>query len=677
VGRRLVALLAWVLWALTTFTWAAVAWLDHLLRQAGRPDLVQLVPAIVPLILAAMSAATVGAVVASRRPGHPVGWLLQALGLLLAVGGPATGYANYKLLAQPGTAPAALLAAGNNTAGVLVLAACVGFILLLTPTGSLPSPRWRWWAWVAAAAPLLALASSALLPFSPPYQSVPNPLAVPTLAGPLQIVTAVTWTATGLTVLVAAGSLVVRFRRAHSPERQQLRWLAYGAALTGVAVVALVALIPTGNEVLLGSLLALCVVLLPLATGVAILRYRLYDLDYLISRTAVYGLLTVVGIAVYVGMVKLAEWLLHEGAGLGGSLLATAVIAVGFAPSRDRLQRWVDRRLYGERHDPMRAVARLGERLRDAPGGAPGGDMLAGVLQVVSETLRLPFASLRVEDGVEVASFGRPATASEQVPLEHEGQQIGVLPVGMRSGEDTLGVADRQVLEVLAAPVAVAVHAVLLSQELQRSRERLVAAREEERRRLRRDLHDGLGPILTAVTLKADAARSALDTAPTQADGLLVELRGDAKQAIADLRRVIYDLRPASLDELGLLGALREQVDRFARRGFSITLHAPPTLPVLPAAVEVAGYRIVAEALTNIARHAHASRATITVAIDRSLCIDVHDNGTASAANSDGWRPGVGLLSMTERATEVGGTLQAGPTPTGGRVQASLPLGLA
>jgi hypothetical protein len=126
VSKRLVALLAWALWALTTFTWAAAAWLDHLLRQAGRPDLVQLAPAISPLILAAMSAATVGAVVSSRRPGHPVGWLLQALGLLLAVFAPATGYANYRLLAQPGTAPAALLAAGNNTAGVLVLGACVG-----------------------------------------------------------------------------------------------------------------------------------------------------------------------------------------------------------------------------------------------------------------------------------------------------------------------------------------------------------------------------------------------------------------------------------------------------------------------------------------------------------------------------------------------------------------------
>jgi signal transduction histidine kinase len=204
-----------------------------------------------------------------------------------------------------------------------------------------------------------------------------------------------------------------------------------------------------------------------------------------------------------------------------------------------------------------------------------------------------------------------------------------------------------------------------------------VAAREEERRRLRRDLHDGLGPILTAVTLKADAARSALDTAPNRADGLLAELRRDAKQAIGDLRRVIYDLRPASLDELGLVGALDQQVDRFSRQGLSITLHAPPTLPVLPAAVEVAAYRIITEALTNIARHADAHQVTIMVAIDGDLCVVVHDDGTTSTATGDGWRPGTGLQSMNERVAEVGGTLEVGPTPTGGRVQASLPLGLA
>jgi two-component system NarL family sensor kinase len=691
VGRRLIVVLAWAVWLLAPLGLAAVAWFDHLERQAGNSDLALLDASSVPFMVAALSAATVGAVLASRRPRHPVGWLLLAVGLsVIAIGFtaayatyglPAYGLPAYGLPAWPGSLLAAHYALAYQSVGMVPLAVCLGFILLLTPTGSLPSPRWRWWARVTAAAPVIALATLVLLPFEPePFESTPNPLAISVLEGPLRFLNRLTWVIGGLAVLVAAGSLVVRFRYARGVERQQLRWVVFAGMLTGMTMLATVATIlvmvagiATPPPILLGWLVAVGVALLPAAIGVAILRYRLYDLDYLISRTVVYGLLTAGGIAVYVGVVKLAERLLREGVGLGGSLLATAVIAIGFAPARDRLQRWADRRLYGERHDPVQAMARLGERLRDAPGGAPGGDALAGVLQAVCEALRLPAANLLV-DNVEVASFGRSGTASEAIPLAHEGQQVGALLVSPRTGEQTLGPADRQVLEVLAAPVAVALHAVLLSQELQRSRERLVAAREEERRRLRRDLHDGLGPTLTAVTLKADAARSVLAAAPDRADGLLAELRGDAKQAIGDLRRVIYDLRPAALDELGLLGALSEQVDRFARQGLSVTLQAPPALPVLPAAVEVAAYRIVTEALTNIARHAHAHQVTITVAIDGDLCLAVQDDGTASTANGDGWRPGTGLQSMAERAAEVGGTLQAGPTPTGGRVRVSLPL---
>jgi two-component system, NarL family, sensor kinase len=677
VGRRLVGMLPWVLWALTVLVLAAVPWLDQLLRQAGRPDLIQLTPETVPPALALVSAATVGAVLASRRPRHPVGWLLVALALSLIAASAAAQYLTWGLLVRPGSLPAAGLVARYYPALGFIVLTLIGFVLLLTPTGSLPSPRWWARAMVAAPVVLLVVVTLADGRLDPRYQALGGPFELRALGGVLLVANQVALAVTTLVVVVAAGSLVMRFRRARGLERLQLRWVALGAVVMALAAAIAVVGLALGARPLLDWPIGISVALLPLAIGAAILRYRLYDLHYLISRTVVYGLLTVAGIAVYVAVVKLAEWLLREGAGLGGSLLATAVIAIGFAPARDRLQRWVDRRLYGERHDPVQAMVQLGERLRDAPGGAPDGDALAGVLQGVCQALRLPSASLRIEDGAEVASFGRPADASESIPLEHEGQQIGVLLVGVRSGEDALGVADRQVLEVLAAPVAVALHAVLLSQELQRSRERLVAAREEERRRLRRDLHDGLGPILTAVTLKADAARSALDSAPTQADGLLAELRGDAKQAIGDLRRVVEDLRPAALDELGLLGALSQQMDRFARQGVSITLDAPPTLPVLPAAVEVAAYRIIAEALTNIARHAYAHQITITVAINGSLCVAVQDDGMVSTANGDRWRPGVGLLSMAERVAEIGGTLQAGPTPTGGRVKATLPLELA
>jgi hypothetical protein len=301
----------------------------------------------------------------------------------------------YGLLVRPGSLPAARYLVGFSVLSfTLVWLSCAGFVLLLTPTGSLPSPRWRWWARVAVAGLLVAVVAGAVQPdpLEPQYHG--NPLAVPALYRLLVVPGVAGIVVVLLSLPVGALSLVGRFRHARGTERLQLRWLALAAALLLIAVAALVM---DDGFTLLNLALGVCVALLPLATGAAILRYRLYDLDYLISRTVVYGLLTAGGIGVYVGVVKLAEWLLREGVGLGGSLLATAVIAVGFAPARDRLQRWVDRRLYGDRRDPVRAMARLGQRLRDAPESGRAEDVLAGVLQGCARRCgcRSPASALR------------------------------------------------------------------------------------------------------------------------------------------------------------------------------------------------------------------------------------------------------------------------------------------
>jgi two-component system NarL family sensor kinase len=680
VGRRWVVLIAWTLWGSVcalSLLLIALTIAFHLLTRydwwfyvgfSFQPWRTQTVEA-----LGVLGAPLLGALIVWRQPTNRYGWVWCLLGLAVAVRGAAFTYQLWAWYVAPTIQPFGYQAAWLGTVTDTLTWVLVPLVLLLFPDGRPPSPRWRPLVWASVVVAVVWTLSTAVAPGPMIVEGTPNPFN-PLWRYDLPAELA-RWFADGLgwavLLLIAVGavSLLARLRQARGRQRQQVKWLAYAAVLLTAVLVAQLIWQPVGLVRAIPIAIALWAVYL--AIGIAIFRHRLYDIDRLINRTVVYGLLTAGGVGVYVAVVKLAEWLLAEGVGLGGSLVATAVVAVSFAPARDRLQRWVDRRLYGERHDPVRAMTRLGERLRDAPGG----DVLAAVLQTVCETLRLPSATLLV-DNVEVAAYGRPGAASEPIPLEHEGHQIGALLVSPRTGEQALGAADRRVLEVLAAPVAVALHAVLLSQELQRSRERLVAAREEERRRLRRDLHDGLGPILTAVTLKADAARSALATAPDRADGLLAELRGDAKQAIGDLRRIIYDLRPAPLDELGLLGALGEQVDRFGRQGLLVTLQTPPALPALPAAVEVAAYRIVTEALANIARHAHASRASVTVSVDDGFCLEVQDDGTASTANGDGWRPGVGLESMAERVTEVGGTLQAGPTPTGGRVQARLPLEL-
>jgi hypothetical protein len=313
--------------------------------------------------VAMVTATTVGAVLAGRRPGHPVGWLLLALGLSVAAAGVATGYANYGLLARPGALPAAHWAAAYHNLAALVLAACLGFVLLLTPTGSLPSPRWRWWARVAAAAPVVVVLGSVVQPdpLAPEYRG--NPLAIPALARVL-VVPAVAGAAIVLVaLLVGAGSLVVRFRRARGVERQQLRWLAVGAALAAVALLVAVAAGAMGRDGVVLAALGTCVALLPLATGAAILRYRLYDLDRILSRTLAYGLLTVLLGGGYASVVLGLGQLLGRDSNL---VVATATLAVAavFQPTRRRIQALVDRRFNRRRYDAAQTIQAFSARLR-------------------------------------------------------------------------------------------------------------------------------------------------------------------------------------------------------------------------------------------------------------------------------------------------------------------------
>jgi hypothetical protein len=360
-GRR--AVLAWALWGLVVLAIPALVWLDHLLRRAGRPDLAPLSKAGVVYLLGAVSAATVGAVLASRRPRHPVGWLLLALGLLAAAHGVASGYANYGLLAQPGALPGADYAAAGPNSSPFDMATCIAFVLLLTPTGSLPSPRWRWWARVVAAAAVAGLAGAALGPFEQPYDAVGNPLAVAALAGPLRVASFLAFVVTALAVPLGGWSLVVRFRHASGVERQQLRWLAFAAALAAAAVLVMAVLVAVDVTAPLGWLTAGCVALLPLATGAAILRYRLYDLDRLISRTLAYGLLTVLLGGGYAGVVLGLGQLV----GRDSSLLvagATLAVAAAFQPARRRVQQAVDRRFDRRRYDAARTIAGFSVRLR-------------------------------------------------------------------------------------------------------------------------------------------------------------------------------------------------------------------------------------------------------------------------------------------------------------------------
>ena len=283
------------------------------------------------------------------------------------------------------------------------------------------------------------------------------------------------------------------------------------------------------------------------------------------------------------------------------------MVAVLFQPLRARLQQAVNRLMYGDRDDPYTLLTRLGSRL-DAT-LAPVA-LLPTIVQTVRDALRLPYVAIARGQGetFEVsAAVGEPVDDTLHLPLAYQGQIVGKLLLGARAQGEAFNSADRRLLDGLARQIGIAVHTAQLTDDLQRARARLVLAGEEERRRLRRDLHDGLGPALAAQSLKLEAARDLVLTSPEQAIALLSALLDESQRAITDIRRLVYALRPPELDELGLIAALRAQVARYAHPGLTITLDAPDCLPPLPAAVEVAAYRIAQEGLTNVVRHAEAS----------------------------------------------------------------------
>jgi hypothetical protein len=408
--HRRPARLAWALWALAVLGLAAISWFDRLLRAAGRPELAQLDASGVPAILAIVSATTVGAVLASRRPRHPVGWLLLCLGLSVSASGVADGYAPYGLLVRPGALPAARYVALYGPALLAISITCTGFALLLTPTGWLPSPRWRWWARVAAAAPVVVLLSVTLLPqpLGSEYQSVTNPLGLGGLEVPLQAAIGMALAATVLGVLVAAASLVVRFRRARGIERQQLRWVAFGAVAVSLAAALVLAAMLTETQALFGWGLALCAAILPLAIGAAILRYRLYDLDRIISRTLAYGLLTLLLGGAYAGLVLGLGQLL----GRGRSLVvagATLAVAAAFQPARRRVQRAVDRRFDRRRYDAAQTIQAFSARLRQQ---VDLDTLTAELLGVVEQTMQPTSVSLWLQPSVSAPAEQRSTGAS-------------------------------------------------------------------------------------------------------------------------------------------------------------------------------------------------------------------------------------------------------------------------
>ena len=489
--------------------------------------------------------------------------------------------------------------------------------------------------------------------------------------------------------ILATGGLALLYRyrfQSDSMQRRQIRWIVWGAlaAVAGLVLqILFVGMNLFGTPQIftdfviypLGQLLKL---LLPVSVVFAIRRYRLWDINILINRALVYGALTTLVIGIYVLAVGvLGESIQSNGSWLV-SILVTGLIAVLVQPLRDRLQRGVNRMMYGERDDPITVLSRLGQRLE---GTLAPDAVLPSLVETVAQTLKLPYVAIEAADQhpdsqpapdpsstnlpAPTIAYGEPVEDVIRLPLIYQSETIGQLLVAPRAAGEALSPMDRHLLQNIAHQAGMAMHAVNLTADLQRSRQRLVATREEERRRLRRDLHDGLGPNLASQGLKLAAVKQLLERSPSAAIPLLDQVMEQNNSTVADVRRLVYGLRPPALDELGLVAAIRDHVAGMdGKSTLQIEITEPSGgLPALSAAVEVAAYRIILEALTNVIRHAQATHCRIRFAVSHNgssdvLGIEIQDDGKGMP---EAHRAGVGLRSMRERAEEIGGTCEVEP----------------
>ena len=598
-----------------------------------------------------------GALLVHLRPRNAIGWLLVLAGLLQALSVGTNAYGSYGVkFAESGWPLAPVLAQAGSMLWLpsLVLPATV--LVAVYPSGRLPARWWRWPVGAVCAGLLVSTVGGSLT------QGAYDDIA----SGPAPVVLPDAWwvTASGVVAAVAvvAGSItiwvatVVRLVRAHPPERQQLAWL----VCVVLPLMVMTFLVPAPEWVFL--LLALMV---PGSIVIGVIRYRL--LGIVVSRALVYASLTVAVVVLYLAVSAVAAAALGRTLSPVPGAVTATLIALALSPARTGLQSAADRFVYGRRRDPVAAVTELGDRVATAEEA----ELLPAVIGTVTAALRAPGAWV-TGPGEQTAPDG----GAVAVPLRVGGRDVGTLHVAERHPGEPFTTGDRRLLAALAPQVAVVVRALELAGSLERERNRVVTATHAERDRIRRDLHDGLGPSLAGIGLAVQAVQAQLgDRADSVAPGLLARLKDEVDAAVGEVRRILDGLRPAPLDEVGFVAAVRRHADALAP---SVPVRVTAEeLPPLPPDVETAAYRIAQEALTNVARHSGARSAEVGLrARDGRLEVAVVDDGAGFGPGADGnLRPdGVGLDSMRTRAQAVGGELTVSSGPDGTRVLAGLPL---
>ncbi len=497
-----------------------------------------------------------------------------------------------------------------------------------------------------------------------------------------------------------------RYRyEASAVERQQTKWFLYGLllTLTGILIVSVIPLLfrpdfysqPSPLWLLVLDVMVILLLMpIPVTLTMTMLRKRLWDIDPIVNRTLVYAGLSALIIAVYSLIVWYLSFLFKVGQNMVFSLVATGVTAFLFAPLKERLQRTVNRMMYGEQQDPYTVLLELGNRLKEplAPDAA-----LEIVARTVKESLRLPYAGIRLvrnEQTLLVASVGERPPVTTELPLISGGLEIGSLIVAVRSPGETFNEADLRMLGILSRHASTVLQSVkqtmdigLLIAELQQSREQLIMAREEERRSMRNNLHDDIAPRLASMKLTASLVEDWIRDDPPKAIRFMSRFREEIGKTVEEIRGIVYDLRPPSLDELGLVGAIRQRAEqlqdvRAIAEAEPLRIEIEPTasLPSLPAAVEVGAYRIVTEALVNVVKHSRADHCRVRIdfrAETGELGLEIADNGIglANRPSQPAHKGGLGLTSIRERTGELGGVCRFDSPPEGGTVvSAALPV---
>ncbi|MGH2982746.1 MAG: sensor histidine kinase [Solirubrobacterales bacterium] len=604
-------------------------------------------------LCAVLAAVSIGLLITVRRPGHPIGSLLLAEGLLLASVGAADGYAQYAVLEDPGALPGAEWAVLWGQSSWPLLFAVILALVLLFPDGRLPSPRWRgvFIGGTVAIGGFLILSFFDPEPFEAPYEDVGRPL--PSLPDALSVLWPVFFLGILGSIFAAVRAVRSRFRRATGIERLQFKWLAYSALL-----VPLVLLVPVIGGVVAGGVedgafTALFLFMLgsiPASVGVAVLRYRLYEIDRLINATLVYGALTVLLGATFAAVTLIV------GVAIGGdstfsTAAATLAVAVAFRPLRDRVQTQVDRRFNRARYEGLQKVHRFLDRLRI---GRSGPEEVGSVIAdaVSDPSLRLFF--WLPSDDIHADASGRVHAELPPVPAGRTPVRRGELLLGtiVHSPElaESPGLLDPVIVKAgLAIEIArLRVEVRRQLAEVEQSRARIVAATYEERRRLERDLHDGAQQRLVSIGLDLRHLQHQLGSGNAEAKGSLDAVVGSLTEAIDELRELARGVRPAALDN-GLAAALRELGSRSP-----IPTEVEATEERFSEDIEAAAYFVASEGLTNAVKHAGGSRVVLRAARDNGmLVLSVSDDGHGGAAPG----AGTGLTGLEDRVAALGGNL--------------------